>query len=328
MEKNTIKALQVKTKNGTEFGFVESPIPALKEKEVLIKVHYVPLIHFDLMKMSGVTGATFPYSPCVECSGVIEDAHNKSLIGKKVSYLNLRVGALANRHIATEDEVLILNDDADLKMGSQMSCNPFTASGIVDMAQSLGAKAFAITAGNSAVGKIIIRIAQDKGLTCIPIVRSEQRKKEMEEEGFKQIVSSAEEGFVERLNKVLVENNASVLFDTLAGPIVGPLIKALPKNGIFVNFGTQTHEPYSGIDATDMRWGNKEMKGFLVGPWINKKIEEGTFETHKKYVSDNPKIFAAELGKVYPWEKFSEAVEFTNSSNSSAKTIIEVEEAK
>lgn len=326
MEKNSkmIKSLLVKKINATEVDFEEKECRTLEKSEVLIKVKYVPLIHYDLMKMSGVTGAQFPYTPCVECSGIIEDAFNKNLIGKKVSFLSLKFGCLSNRIIANEDEVLILNDDADLLAGCQMSCNPFTASGIVDMAISLNAKAFAITAGNSHVGKIISNIAKDKGLICISIVRSSEKVKELELEGFKYIINSSLDSFIEDLNKLMLSVEANVIFDTLAGSVVGKLMKALPKNGIFVNFGTQTHEPYSGIDATDMRWGNKEMRNFLVGPWIDKKIKEGTFESHKKYVSDNPKIFKCEIGKVFDWKDLKSAVKYTEDSSSSAKTIIEI----
>lgn len=326
MEKISVKsqALEVKSFDFKDFGFKECVLPALKENEVIIKVHYAPLIHYDLMKMSGVTGATIPYTPCVECSGVIEDAYNKSLVGKKASFMSLKFGVLQSRVIATEEEILVLNDNADLVGASQMSCNPLTACGIVDMAKSLQSKAFAITAGNSSVGKIINRIAKDKGLICISIVRSEKRKSEMESEGFTNVIDSSSKDFVSNLYKTLVDLNGSLIFDTLAGPIVGQLMKALPKNGILVNFGTQTHEPYSGIDATDMRWGNKEMKNFLVGPWVESKIKQGNFSEFKKYIADNPDVFKAELGKVFTWDKMVEAVDFARKNDNNAKVIIEV----
>lgn len=322
--KRVSKALEVTEFGGKTFNFKETELPNLKENEVLIQVKYVPLIHYDLMKLTGVTGATLPYTPCVECSGVIEDASNKSLIGKKASFLSLKVGVLQDRIIATEDEVLILNDDADLQIGSQMSCNPFTALGIVDMAQNLKQKAFALTAANSSVGKIINRICLKEGLNCISIVRSEERKAEMEKEGFKLVVNSSDKNFVQNLNKIMIDNEAQVIFDTLAGPIVGQLMKALPKNGILVNFGTQTHEPYSGIDATDMRWGNKEMKNFLVGPWIDEKIIKGQFNDYKKYISNNQDVFKADVGKIFSWTKMNEAVEYANKSDSNVKTILEI----
>lgn len=325
MEKKIIsKALEVTEFGGKTFNFKETELPDLKENEVLIKVKYVPLIHYDLMKLTGVTGAILPYTPCVECSGVIEDAFDKSLIGKKASFLSLKVGVLQDRIIATEEEVLILHDDADLQIGSQMSCNPFTALGIIDMSQTLKQKAFALTAANSSVGKIINRICLKEGMTCISIVRSEERKAEMEKEGFKLVVNSSDKDFIQNLNKMMIENEAQVIFDTLAGPIVGQLMKALPKNGILVNFGTQTHEPYSGIDATDMRWGNKEMKNFLVGPWIDEKIKKGQFKDYKKYISNNQDVFKADVGKIFSWTKMNEAVEYANKSDSSIKTILEI----
>lgn len=321
----TTKALSVTDYNASNFEFIESTLPELKNNELLIKVHYVPLIHYDLMTMSGVTGKKLPYTPCVELSGIVEDSKsNKALIGKKISFLSLKEGTLKSRIIVNEKEALILNDKFDLINGCIMSCNPFTALGVVDMAQSLNAKAFAVTCGNSNVGIQINRIAEDKGLKCISIVRSDKRVKEMLSIGQKYVINSSDEKFVENLNELMIKLEASVTFDTLSGNIVGKLMKALPKYGILVNFGTQTHEKMSDIDATDFRWGFKEMKSFLVGPWIDKKIEEGNFDAFKKYINDHMDVFVSESGKVFDVNEFDKAVDYANKSQDAKKVVIDL----
>lgn len=322
--KITTKLVEVKEYHGKSFQIVEKELPELKEDELLIKTSYVPLIHYDIMKMSGITNAPLPYVPCVELSGVIEKAANKDLIGRKVSYMTLKEGTLKSRIIAKEKEALILDDKFDLINGCIMSCNPFTALGIVDMAITLGCKAFAVTTGNSNVGIQINKIAQDKGLKCISIVRSEKRVQEMKDIGQKYVINSSDENFVKNLNALMIEIEASAIFDALSGPIVGKLLKALPKYGTLVNFGTQTHERMSDIDATDMRWGYKEMKTFLVGDWIDKKIAAQTFDTFKKYINDHMDIFISESGKVFSVDKMVEAVEYAEKKSDLLKVVIDL----
>ena len=177
--KYTSKALQILKYNADSIAIKSFELPQIKENQLLIRIYYVPLIHYDLMTITGVSNKPLPYIPCVELSGIVEDASNKSLIGKKVSFLSLTEGTLKSRMIVNENKALILNDKFDLIKGSVMYCNPFTALGVVDTAIKLKAKSFAITCGNSNVGIQINKIAEDKGLKCISIVRSEKRAEEI-----------------------------------------------------------------------------------------------------------------------------------------------------
>lgn len=320
----TSKHVEVTEFHAKSFQIVERPLREIAENEAIIKIQYVPLIHYDIMKMTGITGAVLPYTPCVELSGIIEHAHDQKLIGKKASFISLKEGTLKSRIIVNLDELLILNDDIDLVSGCVLSCNPFTALGVVDMAISLGSKAFAVTTGNSNVGVQINRIAEDKGLKCISIVRSQKRVNEMKEIGQKYVIDSSDENFVKNLNDLMIELGANVIFDALSGPIVGKLMKALPKFGIMVNFGTQTHEKMSEIDATDLRWGFKEIKSFLVGPWIDQKIKEGNFEQFKEYINSHFEIFKTETGKLFDYSQLTEAVDYSEKKDDLLKVVIDV----
>lgn len=322
--KLTSKQVEITKFNAEDFRIVEKPIIEIASNEAVVKVHYAPLIHYDIMKMTGITGAVLPYIPCVELSGIIEACAKKELIGRKVSYVSLKEGTLKSRIIVNLDEALILNDEVDLLNGCLMSCNPFTAVGVVETAINLGAKAFAVTTGNSNVGIQINRVAVDKGLKCISIVRSQNRVEEMKAIGQRYVLNSSSDEFVKHLNNLMGELDANVLFDSLSGPIVGKLMKGLPSNGIFVNFGTQTHEKMSGIDATDMRWGNKSMINFLVGPWIDKKIRENSFQVHKDYINSHFNIFKSDYGKVFNVKDLTSAVSYAQSKNDLLKVVIDM----
>lgn len=324
MTKFVCKQVEVREYHGKSFGVVERELPDIKEGEVVIKIANAPLIHFDIMKMSGATGAVLPYVPCIEVSGVIEHSLNQDLIGKKVSYMSLFEGCLKSRIIAPLSKVLILDDKVELVQACILSCNPFTAIGIVDTAISLGAKGLAITTGNSNVGILVNRIATEKGLKCISIVRSDEKVKELKENGHKHVINSSDEDFVKNLNALMIELEASVIFDALSGPIVGKLVKALPKFGHYINFGTQTGQKMSEIDATDLRWGFKEIKYYLVSNWIDKKIKEGTFDSFKQYVNDNVDLFLTPSGKVFDVDKFTEAIEYAEHKSDLLKVVIDL----
>lgn len=318
----TSKAISIKEYHARSFEVIDIVLDELKDDEILVKVSYVPLIHYDLMKLSGVTNAELPYIPCVELSGIVEKSHNQDLIGKKVALTSLSKGTLQSRIIVKTASAVFLKDDSDLVKGSIMSCNPLTAIGIVDTAIELNSKAFALTAANSNCGIQIYKVAKSKGIEVISIVRSEKRVEELKSQGQKYVIDSSSITFIEDLNSLMIALNANVLFDCLSGPISGKLMKALPKKGTFVNFGTQTHLPMSDIDATDFRWGFKTMTSFLVGPWVEEKIKNGTFDEFKKYIKENQEIFESEPGKIFPVLKFKEAVEYAESKDDGLKVVM------
>ena len=296
----------------------------MESNQSIMKVHYAPIIHYDLMKMSGVTGAQLPYTPCVECSGVVEESSNKDLIGKKVGLLSLFKGTLRTRLVVNNSDLFVLDDNSDLFKSSIVSCNPLTAYGIVDTAIQLKVKAFALTAANSQVGKMIIKFANEKGIKVISIVRSEKRQLEMQNEGFSNVINSSTDSFVADLKALMLKLEANVVMETLSGPIAGQMLKALPPKGVLVNFGTQTHEPMSGIDATDMRWGNKTMTSFLVGTWISTKSEKEMSEIRRFILDNFSAIFECPMGKEFSINEMKEAHDHANKDTSGFKTIMKV----
>jgi len=318
------KAISVNEYHAKSFEVIDIPLDEIKDDEILVKVSYVPLIHYDLMKLSGITNAQLPYIPCVELSGIVEKSHNKDLIGKKVALTSLTKGTLQSRIIVKTALAVFLKEDSDLIKGSIMSCNPLTAIGVVDTAIELNTKAFALTAANSNCGIQIYNVAKKRGIDVISIVRSEKRVEELKSQGQKYVIDSSSISFIEDLNSLMIKLEANVLFDCLSGPITGKLMKALPKKGIFVNFGTQTHLPMSDIDATDFRWGFKKMTSFLVGPWVEDKISKGTFDEFKNFIRENQEIFESEPGKVFSVLKLKEAVEYAESKDDGLKVVLDM----
>ncbi len=302
----------------------ETTLPELGHNDVIIKVHYAPLIHFDLNKISGKTNAKLPFTPGFDLSGEIEFAADKSLIGKRVAYMTIKEGTFKSRIIANLNEVIILDDKVDLIKASVLACNPLTSLGIVDRAIKLGAKGLAITMGNSSIGIQVNKIATLRGLNVISIVRSSKRVEEMKSIGQKYVIDSSSEDFVTKLNSLMVELNVSVVFDALSGSIVGKLMKALPKYGHFINFGTQTGQLMSDIDATDFRWGFKTMSSFLVGPWVDESILKGTFDEEKKFIKENTDIFESDSGKVFKVSQLEEAVAYGEVKEDNLKVVIDL----
>ena len=57
------------------------------------------------------------------------------------------------------DYLVEFQPDFDLKQGANTYVNPFTATGMLDYAQKLGAKSIILTAASSALSKMMIRLA-------------------------------------------------------------------------------------------------------------------------------------------------------------------------
>jgi NADPH:quinone reductase-like Zn-dependent oxidoreductase len=305
---------------------VEEEIAELKKGEVLIKIHSAPLTGFDLAKMDGLRGGVLPYVPGLEASGVIVAANVDEdllphILNKKVSF-RPQLGSFREYGRQNFDDLIFLEEKGSEKQ-SKISTdeltghcvtyvNPLTAYGLIEKVESILSKspkkprAVIIDSANSSVSKMFSSLAKVKNIEVVNIVRSEKRLKEMKEKyNTEHIVSSDDTEFASKLKSLQDKTGAWIALDCLSGDISTILIKTLPLEGVYVNFGTETSKPIV-VDATDLRWGEKEITSFLIFLWLNKKSKEEKLEIFD-YVRNNlEQVFRQQTGDVYKMSEFPE----------------------
>jgi NADPH:quinone reductase-like Zn-dependent oxidoreductase len=302
-----------------DFAVIEyETLRKIEDDEVLICVKASPISNLDVLKIMGLTPIKHIFTPGSEGSGVIIDSANKELIGKKVIFCFTTCGCMREYIILKINEITILNEYIDISFeeASILNVNPLTAYGLINLVKKCGAKCFIQDSANSSIGKIVYRLSKYYGLDVINIVRSDERVKEMKEMGCEHVLNMTEIDFERKLNQLSNELGATIAIDSLSGDIVGTLLKALPFGGILINYGTQTRLPMTGIDATDLRWGSKEIKTFVLTIWY-KNLKQNEKEEIMNFIIENFKtMFKQDIGiKDSMWTFYESYLKFRTKPN-------------
>jgi NADPH:quinone reductase-like Zn-dependent oxidoreductase len=292
MENN--KCYKVYSFNENDIKLETIDLPQLTQPgEVLINISSCSLNNYDTLQLQGKKGPlNFPIIPGHEACGIITQAfsdEDKDLVNKFAAFW--ANGTICEYIKINKQDLIILPEDFNSSQGAVAYVNPITATGLVDTVKSHNTKAFISTAANSSIGIMINKIAKAEGLTVINVVRSKSRVEEMQSLGFEYVLDSTDEGFKSNLSEMVKKFEVKVAIDPLSGEIVSELIKALPHGGFYINYGTHTGKPFT-VDATDLRWGEKQIKSFLFSYWFNKqenkqKVLDSIFQNYENIFKQN-----------------------------------------
>jgi len=173
--------------------------------------------------------------------------------------------------VSAVDGFFPLPDDLPVEDAASFLVNPYTVIGIMDTAKSAGSKALVHTAAASQLGLMMNKIANDKslsnGVEIINVVRREEQVKILQELGAKHIINSSEDDWTVKLQQKVEELHCTVGFDAVAGSSSGHILAALPPAGTLYVYGGLAGD-CSGINASDLIYKQKQIKGFFLMAWI------------------------------------------------------------
>jgi NADPH:quinone reductase-like Zn-dependent oxidoreductase len=115
---------QVCCENGT-FKLCQSELPKLQNNQVLVRVHFSSVNQFDKILMECKKDQNFVLGS--EGSGIIEDVGagvDGSFRGRKVAFCH---DGWSQFCIKKLDEIILLDDNVDLRIAADAVTNPMTA---------------------------------------------------------------------------------------------------------------------------------------------------------------------------------------------------------
>jgi NADPH:quinone reductase len=232
-----------------ELSLVEVPVPALKDKEVLIRVEASPInpsdigLLFGAADMSTATQSSTAALPVVTAdvpeafmkgmAGRLDDsmpAGNEgagtviaagsspaaqALLGKMVAVLG---GAMYSQYRAiAANQCLVLPEGTTAKEAASCFVNPLTSLGMVETMKLEGHKALVHTAAASNLGQMLNKICMKDGIDLVNIVRGEAQEIVLRDLGAKYVCNSSSPTFLEDLTQALVTTGATLAFDAIGG---------------------------------------------------------------------------------------------------------------
>jgi NADPH:quinone reductase len=252
----------------------ERPTPQPRAGEVLVRMAASPINPSDLAALRGLYGEpkALPIVPGIEGCGTVVRAGSgilaRRLLGKRVACAaGAGDGAWAEYMVAPALQCSPLPKSVSEEQGAMRIVNPYTAWAHLTIARQAGARAIVQTAAASALGQMVNRLAQQRRVQVINIVRRDAQAETLRALGARYILNSEATDFDSQLRDSCRQLDARLAFDAVAGTMTARLLNALPPEGRVVVYGGLAGEPIT-IDSGDLIFNQRRVEGFYLARWV------------------------------------------------------------
>lgn len=270
-----MRALELSAYNGLgALRLVEKPVPQVEQGRVLIKVEVAAVNPSDLMFIRGRYGFTraLPTVPGFEASGRVVDgngAYARWLVGKRVAcgVQEGGDGTWAEYVLADATSCLPLLPRVSFEQGAMLLVNPFTAWALLEQAKRGRYRAVVQTAAASALGRMVLRLAQRADLPMIHVVRRAEQVEALQALGAVVVLDSSTPDFDEALAHHCNDLQATLAFDAVAGGTPGRLLRAMPRGGKVVVYGALSERSVE-VSPGQLIFNDQRVEGFWLSSYL------------------------------------------------------------
>ena len=263
---------------GQPLSVRDIPVPKPAKGEVLVKMTASPINPSDLAFLVG--GYTFktglPVTPGNEGSGVVLASGGGfmagRLNGKRVACFAREGmgGAWADYMVTDASFCVPIGNNIDLEQASMALINPLTALAFINIAKKGKHPAFLNTAAASALGQMLIKLANRHGIPLINVVRKESQVELLKSKGAIHVLNSSDRRFIKNLNELSHTLHARLFFDAVGGPLLGQLLMAAPHGTTILSYGRLSSEPCT-IEPGALILHRKNINGFFLRDWMKSR---------------------------------------------------------
>jgi mitochondrial enoyl-[acyl-carrier protein] reductase / trans-2-enoyl-CoA reductase len=255
---------------------VEFQAPAPGLGQVFVKVEAATINASDFLYISGQYFIT-PQPPSdVGAEGVgrvlaVGPGEDESLVGARVLLLpTYRHGSWATHLIAATSDIVVVPDDIDTVQLAMVGINPMTA---LLLLRNFGDPArpgrwIGQTAGNSAVGQYLIKLARRFGWKTLSVVRREAAAELVRSWGGDRVVI-ADDNLEADLAQALGDAELDLVVDSIGGPATRQLVHHLRFGGTLVTYAYLSGRTDSA-DVLDLIGRQVNWTGFWEINWLNR----------------------------------------------------------
>jgi trans-2-enoyl-CoA reductase len=300
---------------------VEFQAPEPGPGQVLVEVEAATINASDFLYISGRYFIT-PQPPAdVGGEGVgrvlaVGPGEVESLVGARVLLLpTYRHGTWATHVIAAVTDIVVVPDDVDGVQLAMVGINPMTALALLRNYgdPSMPDRWIGQTAGNSAVGEYLIKLARRFGWKTISVVRREAAAEQVRSWGGDRVVI-ADDDLESNLAQSLDGAELDIVVDSIGGPATRQLAHHLRFGGTLVSYAVLSGQTDSA-DVLDLIGRHVNWTGFWEINWLRRT---DAAQVHSAYrdlvalVADG--TLSARVDRTVRLEDWKDAVSLTQAS--------------
>lgn len=243
--------------------------------EVTVEMLVLNINPSDLLQIQGLYGTSrppLPFIPGGEAVGRI------AALGEGVS--GLAVGDIVSPMILNcwvervtmkASLVMKLPADIDLRQAAMLKGNPATAEALLSDQVTLQPGDWLMqNAANSAVGTFLVKLAKQRGINTLNVVRRDSAVEGVKAAGGTVVLADALEdarAFRRQVQEATGGAPVKLAIDAIGGAATGVMANALAEGGTVVNYGLLSGEQCR-IDAQHLIFRKITLKGFWLIHWF------------------------------------------------------------
>ncbi|MFD8525731.1 zinc-binding dehydrogenase [Streptomyces capillispiralis] len=150
----------------------------------------------------------------------------------------------------------------------QLTVNPFTAHLLVrDIALDPG-ETLLLTAGASAVSRMVIHLASERGIRCLPVVRHPEQARTLALLGTRPVTVGSADALTEAVHDIGEHGRVGAVLDAVGGALGAAALRCLRPAGQFVSYGMLSGHPIP-VHPDDLVFRQVSVSGF----WLPARME-------------------------------------------------------
>ena len=249
---------------------VETATPAAGQ--VLVETILSPIHNHDLWTITGNYG----FKPALPAIGGSEAVGTVAAVGPDVDsgWIGKRVvasgnGTWADAYLTRAAGLMEVPDAIADEAAAQLVAMPFSSIALLEWLKLERGDWIIQNAANGAVGKLVAKLAQPRGIKVLSLVRRAEAVAELEALGMAPVISTNAEDWIDRAREIVGEDGARAAIDSVGGKLVDGMAELLGYKGTLVAFGSVTGSPLV-LQTGPIIFKQLSIKGF----WGAKAIGE------------------------------------------------------
>jgi NADPH:quinone reductase-like Zn-dependent oxidoreductase len=264
-----------------------------------------------------------PATPGAECVGRV------AAVGAAVKHvkagdlvINLQRENWAQRRKVKGDDAIPLPAGIDLKQAAMVRINPPTALLMLSDFVDLKPGDWVIqNVANSAVGRLLIVLARQRGLRTVNVVRRASLSDELKTRGADLVVVDADD-LGRRVAQATGDAAIRLGVEAIGGSATGRLADCVATDGTLVHYGSMSGEDPK-VGRSNFIYRGVRLTGFMLGRFLGRRSPEKIREIYGGLAQQ---VMAGKLSApvdtVYPIDKIKEALAHADRGGRNGKILV------
>ena len=293
--------------------------------EVVFDVLAFPINPADIWMCRGNYRVTppLPATPGAECVGRV------TAVGADVAHvkpgdlvINLQRENWTQRRKVQGDDVIALPDGIDVRQAAMVRINPPTAQLLLSDIVDLQPGEWVVqNVANSAVGRLLIRLARARGLRTVNIVRREALFAELTALGADACVVDGD-NLAARVRAATGNAAIRLGIDAVAGAATARVAACVTEGGTVCNYGSMTDED-PVMPRGELLFRGVSLTGFMLGRFLGRRsLAEirAIFAALSQQIREG--VLDAPIAKIYPIEQIGAALAHAQQGERGGKILV------